>query len=824
MENYITHFKKLRTLKQKGRPSPHKPILLMSVLDLIESGEMVTNKILLTDSLNAKFTSNWSKFIDDDRCNNRNLIKTPFERMNSEPFWTSIPGGKEAIMDSNLFDLLQDEENINRVRSVLIGNYLSYYMPQTPHKVEFGELDPAKDDSLRPYQVDNKRRIYDFWQRGRSVMLQMPTGTGKTRLFVSIVRDLHDWGVRNRVAVKVLLLAHRVELIDQISENLGKKYNLAHGRIASGSSEERVYPIQVGSVPTMHRRMDSWGEKDFDVIIVDEAHHITADSYRTILEGYPNAKVLGVTATPYRLSGSGFKSVFEDLIISDAVSKFIDNGYLSNYDYYSIAPSSEIHKQIETISDSAITGDYDESSMQIVMDTDRVRARIVDAYLRYAKGKKGIVYTINQTHNVHVCEQFMAKGVKAIAIDSNTNAEDRKAIVEDFKRGKFQVLCNVNIFSEGFDCPDLEFVQLARPTKSLSMFLQQIGRGLRTSEGKSKAIFLDNVGLYSRFGLPSANRKWRMHFEGRDVTAEDLKGGCSIEDTREVIFMRDLEEGDDEVELIQSTKIVEEENSFVEEVVKELLEPVIDDIQIEVLKKEKKESKKQESKGNGSREAVIRDKIILFFEELTKEEPTLNKLDVNIKYSKSHGVRIEYDKKYSSSPKKVLNENWPSLSQAIKALKNEIAKDISIFSSFKKYGYCDDVSILALLSPRYISILVSFSDIISETDGLSNGALIRKKYKIEDESTERVDAFVEYYVRKIEFSISDIVKMLELYLKYTSMGGAINSPVSNDSFRIVTHTAKRIIRINQTKEEFMRDDETAQRDAIANGKRIYVRK
>lgn len=430
------------------------------------------------------------------------------------------------------------------------------------HKVDFKELNPYDDTGLRLYQIENKAKIYKFWKTGRSVMLQMPTGTGKTRLFVSIVKDLHIWGAKHRTAVKVLLLAHRKELIDQIGNNLGIKYGLAHGYIASQNVERKQYPIQVGSVPTLNRRLDNWTDKNFDVIIIDEAHHVKAESYRRIIQEFPNAKILGVTATPYRLNGAGFKDIFEDLIISDSVASFIKKGYLSEYEYYSIAPSSKTQKDIEGISKFALDGDYLDSEMMAIMDTDKIRANVVKTYLSYANDKKGLVYTINKTHNEHICQQFIDNGIEARAIDSDTDASTRAEIVEQFKQGKFKVLCNVNIFSEGFDCPDVEFIQLARPTKSLSMFLQQIGRGLRRTEDKQKVIFLDNVGLYNRFGLPSARRMWRKHFEGQDVDENELKG--TTEKDVQVHFIEDFEEGNEQVALIHSSlqenEIREDEN------------------------------------------------------------------------------------------------------------------------------------------------------------------------------------------------------------------------------------------------------------------------
>lgn len=436
---------------------------------------------------------------------------------------------------------------------------LASKMPVELSRVNFSELNPDEDASLRDYQVENKRKIYEAWQSHRSVMLQMPTGTGKTRLFVSIAKDLHNWGAKNKMAVKILILAHRKELIDQISTNVGVRYGLAHGLIVSQNQENRLYPVQVGSVPTLNRRLEKWSDKDFDVIIIDEAHHVKANSYKKILSEYPTARILGVTATPYRLNGAGFRPEFDELIISPSVAEFIKRGYLCEYDYYSIKSESLLQNQINNMALN-LDGDYLDSAMMDVMDRDSIRAGIIETYLKIAKGKKGIVYTVNCDHNRHICEKFISEGVKAVAIDSDTPKEKRDEIVRNFRNGKIDVLCNVNIFSEGFDCPDVEFIQLARPTKSLSLFLQQIGRGLRPCAGKERAIILDNVGLYNKFGFPSARRKWRYHFEGRDVNDETVYSGIKGDEIREVF---DIEEGNDEVNLLHSSEveIIEDMNS-----------------------------------------------------------------------------------------------------------------------------------------------------------------------------------------------------------------------------------------------------------------------
>lgn len=415
-----------------------------------------------------------------------------------------------------------------------------------------------EDTTLRDYQQDNKQKIYDAWGRTNSVMLQMPTGTGKTRLFVSIIKDIFHYSRDSKVAFKVLILVHRTELIDQIDEELGIKYNLAHGFIQSGEKERKIYPIQLASVQTLSRRLDNWTDKEFDFIIVDEAHHIKADSYQKIIKAFPHAKLLGVTATPVRLNGHGFTDTFEELIVSPSVKQFIEDGYLSQYEYYSVARSSFIQKEIDGIKKFS-QGDYAESELERVCDNDRIRAQVVKTYLDFAKEKKGIVYTINKEHNKNLCKEFNDNGILAVAIDSDTPKELREKYIQQFRRGDFKIICNVNLFTEGFDCPDIEFIQLARPTKSLALYLQQVGRGLRISENKEKTLFLDNVGLYNRFGFPSSKRMWKHHFEGKydgNKTEEEVEGKkeVNLDNTIKRERHQNLEEGHETVHLIQTTE------------------------------------------------------------------------------------------------------------------------------------------------------------------------------------------------------------------------------------------------------------------------------
>lgn len=559
-------FGKLRVSNSGGFKAPHKAILMITVTEMVRDGYYGSSVIEENHLLKLFFEDNWHKFMQINSpfvCN----VDMPFQHIGSEPFCKQISYNTIRI-DDDLYELMTEQENAQALITTLIANYLAPFA--FTHKVNFAELNPFKDKELRDYQRDAKEAIYKMWIQKRSIMLQMPTGTGKTRLFASISRDLFDWGAEHKQAVKILLLAHRIELIDQIDDHIGQKYNMAHALIVSKSIEQKKYPIQIGSVPTLIRRLSRWTDKDFDVIIIDEAHHVKADSYKRILKEFPRAKVLGVTATPYRMNGASFHPEFDDLIVSKPVLNFIKAHWLSEYEYYSIRPNSRVQKEIDSITRFALDGDYLDAAMIDVMDKSEIRAGIVDSYERYARGKKGIVYTINREHNQHVCSRFVEHGYKAVAIDSETPSEERKKLVDDFKKGKIDIICNVNIFSEGFDCPDLEFVQLARPTKSLAMYLQQVGRGLRPAEGKDKLIILDNVGLYNRFGFPSARRHWRYHFEGRNVNYSPYSGEGSGE-SRDVIYMNDYEEGQEDVDMLhtsQSETVEEEEegeNPAVEE-------------------------------------------------------------------------------------------------------------------------------------------------------------------------------------------------------------------------------------------------------------------
>lgn len=421
------------------------------------------------------------------------------------------------------------------------------------------------ETSLHPYQQRAKDEIFKAWNEVDYVMLQMPTGTGKTYLFSSIIHDINDWSAKTHTPNKMLVIAHRRELIEQIDGSLNV-FHVAHSVLA-GPKEFRNLsnPVVVSSIQTITHKANAGDverlRERIHFVIIDEAHHAMANTYRKLWKMFPNAKFLGVTATPWRMNHSGFTSIFDRLILTQSVKKFILQGYLSPYNYYSLKPNSWVQNAINGINKFDKWGDYDENALVNTMDIGHIRAQLVASYKKLAWGKKGIIYSINKKHSKNICEDYRRLGVKIVDIDDSTPSALRKQYVEDFKAGKIDIIVNVNIFSEGFDCPDIEFIQLARPTRSLTMYIQQVGRGLRITKGKSKCIILDNVGMYSRFGLPDANRHWMAHFHGQPADEAPKKGFLPKEFDFDYVEP-DLSEGNEEMLLIQDNLQESAEESF----------------------------------------------------------------------------------------------------------------------------------------------------------------------------------------------------------------------------------------------------------------------
>ena len=424
------------------------------------------------------------------------------------------------------------------------------------------------------------RRIEDAFVTHQSVMVQMPTGTGKTVLLSEVVKS-EERRVKNPC---VWIVVHRRELVEQIKASLTASLNVECEMLnvnevkpldsslftLHSSLKPRIFSIQ-----WLSRHYQEMEEKP-SLVIIDEAHHAVAKTYKEVMDAFPEAKKLGMTATPCRLNRRGFTDMFDVLLQSWSYNKFIADGWLSLYDYMSVREDSEDWRMVNSLKKRGADGDFSLKEMSEKLNVLPSIERLCDTVMRYAPNKKGIVYAIDIKHAEHIAEYYREHGLNAVAISSKTPKEERKRIIERFRNtnggticqkmdmndsfkntncqelsmnystnystncqelgtqnscsGKrlyepsatlntqhstFNILINVDLFGEGFDCPDVEFIQLARPTLSLAKYLQQVGRGMRVFEGKRYCLILDNVGLYRLFGLPSDDRDWKAMFEGR---------------------------------------------------------------------------------------------------------------------------------------------------------------------------------------------------------------------------------------------------------------------------------------------------------------------
>ena len=376
---------------------------------------------------------------------------------------------------------------------------------------------------LFDYQKDMVMRIEKAFRLYRSVMAQMPTGTGKTVVLASVVESF----LGEHPLKSVWIVAHRRELVSQIQETIERVFSNRLAEKEDGSSDNLIEKpldsslftlrsslIKAMSIQWLARHYDKIGEEP-GMIVIDEAHHALAKTYKEMWERFPKAKFLGLTATPCRLNGKGFIDLFDVLVQSWSVPEFISKGRLATYDFVSIKSNGVTQRLIDSLQKRGADGDYQNKEMDMLLNKRPSIERLYRSFEEYGKDRKGIVYAINISHAKKIVELYQEHAIKAVAIDSKTPAAERQADIETFKKGDIQVLVNVDIFSEGFDCPDVEFVQLARPTLSLAKYLQMVGRGLRVAKGKKCCVIIDNVGLYRVFGLPSQIWDWKATFEGR---------------------------------------------------------------------------------------------------------------------------------------------------------------------------------------------------------------------------------------------------------------------------------------------------------------------
>lgn len=351
--------------------------------------------------------------------------------------------------------------------------------------------------TLRDYQkqiIDDV--AYEFATKNL-VCAVAPCGAGKT---ITVGWMSAATALKNR---RVLFLVHRQELISQSTETFNAM-NIRHGVIATKYPKDYAQLVQIGSVQTVARRLAEIPAPDF--IIIDECHHATASTWRKILKFFPNAKVLGVTATPERLGGHGLGDVFQSLVIGPMARELIEMGNLTPYQYY--APPAKFNADEIRVK----FGEYVKADMEIQMDQNAVIGDIIDNYNKLAKGMRAVCYCVSLAHSRHIADSFNAAGIPAMHIDGDTPDIIRQQAVQDFRDNKIKILCNVDLISEGFDVPAMEAVILARPTQSLTLYIQQSMRPMRPDKNNpgKVAIIIDHVGNVFRHGMPDEDREWTL--------------------------------------------------------------------------------------------------------------------------------------------------------------------------------------------------------------------------------------------------------------------------------------------------------------------------
>jgi len=310
-----------------------------------------------------------------------------------------------------------------------------------------------------------------------------------------------------------MFIVHQNELLRQTSEALWKQH-LEHGIIAAGKRPSNM-AAQVASVQTLVRRLHRYHPPD--LIVIDEAHRAAANTYQRVVDAYPTARVIGLTATPERTDGKALSDLFSDLVEGPTIRQLIDAGYLSEYDI--VAPPS-----------SALTldgvhtrgGDYDRGELEEAVDKPTITGDAVAQYAKHARGKRCVVMCVSIKHATHVRDQYLSAGIKAEMIEGGMGKGERDAAMQRFRDGETHVLTNVQLMVEGVDIPMIEVVQWLRPTQSLVIWMQGNGRGLRPAPGKDRLLILDHVSNWTRHGLPDEDREWSMEGKkGRKRKADD---------------------------------------------------------------------------------------------------------------------------------------------------------------------------------------------------------------------------------------------------------------------------------------------------------------
>lgn len=365
---------------------------------------------------------------------------------------------------------------------------------------------------LREYQ---DRGIDDilaaFEQSHRSVLYVLPTAGGKTVLFAEIARRAAASGTR------VGILVHRDQLLIQAAEKVDA-CGLSYSLIAPGHNFYGDL-VCIASKDTLVRRLD---RHDFDLIIIDEAHRATAPTYRKIMDAYPEARILGVTATPARTSGQGLDIVFDALVCGPSIRTLIDLKFLAEPVTY-----GPIHK-LDLSGLKTVAGDYDQHELSDFMDRPRVTGDAIDTYRKLCPGEPAMAFGVSIKHCEDVAAEFRAAGYRSTHVSGEMHRDDVRQRIASLKSGETQVLVSCDLAGEGVDIPSVRAGILLRPTKSLIVYLQQAGRVLRPKPNGGKALILDHAGSFARFGLVDDEREWTLEGRKKRARAGDSEAAVSV--------------------------------------------------------------------------------------------------------------------------------------------------------------------------------------------------------------------------------------------------------------------------------------------------------
>lgn len=360
---------------------------------------------------------------------------------------------------------------------------------------------------LRPYQVDLIDRARSALGRVDSVMIQSAVGSGKTALSAYMLGRTAARGHRSA------FVCHRQEILDQTAETF-EQVGIPFGIIAAGHRPNPMLPVQICSIDTLKVRMEKLDP--FKLMIFDEAHHCSAAGWTKVKNFYKGSKSVGLSATPKRLDRKGLDHLFDEMICGPSVQWLIENGYLSKYRIFCGA-----EPDLTGLAERA--GDYAMEDLGLRMDKSQITGDAINEYKRWAMGKRAVAFCSGIAHSKHVVQAFLEAGIAAEHIDGSTERSERKGAVDRFRRGETLVLSNVDLVGEGFNLPAIEASILLRPTQSLSLYIQQIGRCMRPAPGKDYAIILDHAGNLKKHGLPCDDREWSLKAERKKKKAVEIR-------------------------------------------------------------------------------------------------------------------------------------------------------------------------------------------------------------------------------------------------------------------------------------------------------------